>query len=338
MEKITLIIPVYNAERYLRSCLDSALAQSYENYEIVLVNDGSTDATREICQDYAARWHRIRFIDRAENRGLVYTWQEGVAHASGSYLAFLDSDDWVDSRYLESLASGIPEGADIVCCNYNRVYPDQMLLQTEGIAPGTYSREQLLNEVFPVLLNDGTYFGRGISPHRCGKLFRRELIAENMHFCHRKISYGEDLNIFFAAIQDCGRLKILDDRTGLYYYRQNQASIIHTYTKNMFSQIVLLRQKLLEIMEAKQCYDFSGQLSRDFWCQFVDYVKNETGSGELSRSAGEVCRNFAQLQKEVPWDHLRLKPADSVMMFCLRHHLYGMVSGWMKLYAALKKV
>lgn len=338
MEKISLIIPVYNAEAYLRDCLESAIRQSYHNYEVLVVDDGSTDRSYEICKEYRDRCSFLRILHRGENRGLVYTWQEGVRAASGDYIAFMDSDDWVDSQYLEQLASGISEGAQIVCCNYNKVFPDRVFLVTERVAPGAYSEEQLHTQVFPKLLNNGSYLSRGISPHRVGKLFCKHLLLDNLQYTDGRISYGEDLNVFFAAILDCRKLMILDDRKGLYYYRQNDASIIYTYKKRMFEQIALLRNKLLEIMEKKGNYDFTDQINADFWCLFLEYVKNEVRSGNYFRSAGEVCRCFENSRKEIPCQKLTMKSTDSVLMFCLQRRLRGLVYIWMRLYSFAKKI
>ena len=93
--------------------------------------------------------------------------------AGGEWIGFLDSDDWVDPDYIKSLASGIELGADIVCCNKVLEYGSHSIVQKERTASGYYSRDVLLKQVFPQMLNDGTYLGRRITPHRCGKLFKK---------------------------------------------------------------------------------------------------------------------------------------------------------------------
>ena len=334
---ISLIIPAYNAEKYIASCLDSAINQTYANYEIIVVNDGSTDRTLEICREYESRCSFLRVLHREENRGLVYSWQEGVDAASGDYIAFLDSDDWLDCRYLEALAAGIDGDCDLVCCNFKRVFRNHSILYTEKIRSGSYDKKQIIRDIYPVLLNDGTYLGRGLSPHRWGKLFRASLLRDNLIYSDGQIIFGEDLNIFFAVIMDCSKLVVLDDRQGLYCYRQNEASIIHTYKPNMFAQIDLLRIRLLKIMRTKKVYDFEDQINRDFWSLFVDYVKNATRAPDLATAFEDVCLNFEVSQKEVPWLELKLKPADKILIFCLQRKLFGVVSLWMRLYSFLKK-
>ncbi|MCI6434220.1 MAG: glycosyltransferase, partial [Clostridiales bacterium] len=104
-KEITLIIPVYNGEAHLRRCLDSAVSQSHQSYEILVIDDGSTDGSRAICEEYKARFPFLKVIHQEQNRGLMASWQHGVRLAEGDYIAFLDSDDWVDRQYLEVLAS-----------------------------------------------------------------------------------------------------------------------------------------------------------------------------------------------------------------------------------------
>lgn len=334
---ISLVIPAYNAEKYIARCLESAINQTYENYEIIVVNDGSTDQTLEICKMYENKCSFLRVLHRERNCGQTYSIQEGIFEAAGNYVTFMDSDDCLDSHYLEYLASGISVGAQIICCNCNKIYHNRVVLQKERIGQGIYDRDNLLKVIFPVLINDGTYLSRGISPHRCGKLFRRELLQNNLIFCDPGLRFGEDMNLTFAAMLDCNNLMILDDQEGLYQYYQNEGSMVHRYKKDMFEQIVLLRKKLLEIMDVKRVYDFKDQINRDFWSLFVDYVKNATKAANISAVCREVCLNFEVSQKEVPWLELKLKPADTILIFCLQRKLYGIVYLWMRLYSFLKK-
>ena len=336
-KEITLIIPVYNDESHIRQCLDSALAQTYPSYEMIVIDDGSADDSGKICEAYKARFDSMKVVHHERNQGLMASWQQGVRLAEGDYICFLDSDDWVDSHYLEELASGIAAGGEIVCCSHNRVYGSRMELHREGIPAGCYSRERMMREVYPVMLNDGTYLGRRLTPHRCGKLFRKELLLNNLRFCDDRISYGEDLNIFFPAVQDCRCLVVLEDRKGLYYYRQNEASIIHTYKKGMYQQICLLRERLLAAMEEKGIFDFSEQLNRDFWCLFMEHVKNETKAGHSFEKSGEVIRRYRQSLRSIPFWGLSMRFSDRLLTWCLRSNSRLPVYFWMKLYSWAKK-
>ena len=123
--KVSIVIPVYNVECYLRKCLDSVINQTYQNLEIIIVNDGSMDQSLEICREYEKKDSRVVFIDK-ENEGSGKTRNRGIAVATGEYIAFLDSDDWWDLRYVEKMVNAM-EGyqADLVVCDFVFVEEDE---------------------------------------------------------------------------------------------------------------------------------------------------------------------------------------------------------------------
>ena len=115
---ISVIVPIYNVENYLRQCLDSILEQTFHNLEILLVNDGSTDDSGQICQEYLKKDSRIRYFEK-ENGGLSDARNYGIERAQGEYLTFIDSDDWVTSTYIEELYIKLQHyNADISITNY----------------------------------------------------------------------------------------------------------------------------------------------------------------------------------------------------------------------------
>ena len=119
---VSIVIPVYNVERYLRMCLDSVMMQTYTNLEIVCINDGSPDGSGFILREYAAKDKRIKILE-IENQGLSGARNVGIANCKGDYLMFLDSDDWIDNNTVEEAMSGILEhNADIVLWNYVKEY------------------------------------------------------------------------------------------------------------------------------------------------------------------------------------------------------------------------
>lgn len=340
MKKISLIIPVYNMERYLRQCLDSAVCQTYPDYEIVVVDDGSTDASFGICREYQKLYGNIVFIHK-ENEGLAATWQRGLRECSGEYVTFLDSDDWVEPDYIERLASGIEKDADIVCCNKVLEYQSYRVLLREGIPAGTYLHREILRCVFPVMLNDGTYLGRRITAHRCGKLFRRELIENNLCYCDSAISFGEDLNIVFPALADCRVLVVLRDPKGLYHYRQNEQSILRSYKKNMFPQIDRLYEQLAKANSEKNVYDFLPQIQTDYLCLFFEYVKNETRCEDrIKDTVCRVLKNYRHFKKQIGQKtppFVKLKRTDRLLLDALEHDSFIKTVFWFELYRMTKR-
>lgn len=114
LETISIIIPIYDVESYLRKCLDSIMEQSFPYFELLLINDGSTDASAQICQEYVEKDDRIRYFEK-ENGGVSSARNFGIKHSRGEYITFIDSDDWVEPNYLEIFYKSIKEqDADIV--------------------------------------------------------------------------------------------------------------------------------------------------------------------------------------------------------------------------------
>ena len=122
MELVSVIVPVYNVEKYLKKCVDSILSQSYQNIEVILINDGSLDGSGEICEAYAKKDERIKYITQ-NNSGLGKTRNRGIEEASGKYLLFVDSDDYIENTMIEKLYHNITEShADVASCGIYNVY------------------------------------------------------------------------------------------------------------------------------------------------------------------------------------------------------------------------
>lgn len=120
-EKISVIVAVYNVEKYLKKCIDSILNQTYQNLEVILINDGSTDQSGDICNDYALKDSRVKVISR-ENRGIAFTRNEGLDTAKGDYITFVDSDDYIHPQMYEMMMKKLRDNnADVVVCDYLKI-------------------------------------------------------------------------------------------------------------------------------------------------------------------------------------------------------------------------
>ncbi|MDS2324719.1 glycosyltransferase [Streptococcus pneumoniae] len=155
-DKITVIVPVYNVENYLRKCLDSIISQTYKNIEIVVVNDGSTDASGEICKEFSEMDHRILYIEQ-ENAGISAARNTGLNNMSGNYVTFVDSDDWIELDYVETLYKKITEyQADIAVGNYYSFNESEGMFYFHISGDSYYDKVYLLSEKV-IYLNKGLY-------------------------------------------------------------------------------------------------------------------------------------------------------------------------------------
>lgn len=175
---LSVIIPVYNAESYLARCLDSLLAQTFANFEAILVDDGCTDGSAALCDGYAEKDKRFHCIHK-ENGGHTSARQAGLKQAAGTYVAFVDSDDWIAPDMYQTMCSAAENtGADMVCCNYIAVTPKRDIVCRSSFSGGLYEKRRLEEEVYPRMLYSGVYFTYGEAPNLWNKLFRRELLEK----------------------------------------------------------------------------------------------------------------------------------------------------------------
>ena len=336
--KVSLIIPMYNAADFLKKCLESAVNQTLLDYEVIVVDDGSLDESVQICKKYCQENSQIRLIQK-KHEGLMCTWIRGVQESSADYVAFMDADDWIEPNYLQKMFDAAKD-ADMVCCNCMREYEDYQVLQREKVQPGRYNKAAIEEQIFPILVNDGEYLERGVTPHRCAKLIRRSIIENNLRWCDKKIIFGEDFNIIFPVVQDCREIVILDDKRGLYHYRQNHKSILRKYKSNLFFQIRQLYTKLLEINKIKGGFDFSCQIQKDSLCLFLEYVKNEAN---LKKNYGVVSKQILKNYKIMKADFqkisnlsVHLKKTDLLLVFLLERGFRFGLCLWLVVYIMAK--
>lgn len=275
-KKISVIVPVYNVEKYLNRCVDSILAQRVKNLEIILVDDGSTDGSGAICDSYAAKDDRVRVCHK-ENGGLTSAWKRGVELATGEYVGFVDSDDWIDpDMYERLLESALREEADVTVCGLVFDFEDSKIPKREEISnfkKEVYDRKDL-EEIFPILINDGYFFGRTWQPSRVTKLFRMELLQANLRYCDERVALGEDMQLTFPVLLDTQKLCVVQDFYP-YHYWINESSLTGKYDKAYMAKVKLLAKRLKAISDEKGIYDFGPQICNDFLSMVVLAVKNE---------------------------------------------------------------
>ena len=261
---ISIIVPVYNVELYLNTCLDSIRAQTYRNFEVVLVDDGSTDSCGKICDEYSNRDDRFKVIHK-KNGGLMSAWKKGLEYAKANLIMFVDSDDWVEKNTLEIFYNEyLKTKAEVICCSFFHSFKNKDIPDDHTVKPGFYNKKRIENEIFPVLINDGKPLSRGVRICRWAKLINKELLVNNLFWTDDRITIGEDLNIMFPIILETSSIDILSEQY-LYHYRSNDESIMKKVSPEMFSKVELLYEKEMQIANFyKKIYDFTNQITMDF--------------------------------------------------------------------------
>lgn len=338
--KITVIMPVYNTISYIREAIDSVRQQTYQNLEILLVDDGSTDGSSEVCDAYAKEDARIRVLHQ-KNRGLTAAWKRGVEEAGGEYVGFVDSDDWIAEDMYETMYEAADlEAADIVCCGIHHVFEGNTHKPWDDVMKlprSVYTAQQLQKELFPILINDGSFMGRGLQPNRVSKLVRRSLILARMHLCGDSVTVGEDYQFSFSIFPEAKKVVILKDYIP-YYYRVNQSSMTGGYDRTYLDKIKIMRRQMEAISDQMGVYDFSGQIRNDFLCLCVLHVKGEivrnkkAGYAENKENMKRICQDEAVREALTSYNMPRLTMAERCFLFFLKHHWYWAVYAAVRIY------
>ena len=231
---ISVIIPVYRVEAYLPQCLDSVLGQTYEDLEVLCVDDGSPDGSGAILDAYAARDARVR-VFHTENRGVSEARNLALETAAGAYLAFVDSDDWLEPEMLETLQETIlKEDADAAICGQIEEYPDRSVPLKE---PAAIYRD---GEALEALLK------RRISTVLTNKLWRKELF-EGIRFPAGRAF--EDVEAGAGLLARCR--KVASVETCLYHYRMREGSVYHSHSaRNLAECWMAYRNRYEDLREA----------------------------------------------------------------------------------------
>ncbi len=279
---VSVIVPVYNAKKYLVKCLDSIINQTLKNIEIIIIDDGSSDGSSEICLEYAAKDKRIIYFKK-ENEGLAAARQDGIERASGEYIGFVDSDDWLELNMYERMYNeALKETADIVFCNcfFNDSETDRIHLE-----PGVYDRKGIQEKILPRSLS-------GISPKgsnsvirwsNCLRIYKLALIKENGISFGRNFRRSQDLQLTFETTLHAQKYVSLNNEY-LYHNRtaENAGSLSRGYTKNYWTLIRPLIDVLYKDVEKYKEQDLINQMHLCAFFFAASGVKNEYESKAVS--------------------------------------------------------
>lgn len=241
---LSIIVLAYQVESYLQQCLTSLITQTFSDFEIILIDDGSQDDTAAICDDFAAQDARICVIHQA-NGGIVRARKTGMAHAKGFYLATVDGDDWIEPDMFAILCASAQETkADIVQCNALGNYPRRRVrLEVAGLQAGFYRGAEYRLKIGEPLMGESLVGSRLFFNSLCNKIIRRELLVEALAGMDDRCVFGEDAacSLFCAAWADS---MVHIDRC-LYHYRQRPDSATHSFDPQVYERILILRDFML---------------------------------------------------------------------------------------------
>jgi glycosyltransferase involved in cell wall biosynthesis len=293
--KISIVVPIYNAEKYLPQCLDSVIGQTLGEIQIILVNDGSTDSSGRICQQYAKNDARIAYIEKS-NGGLASARRAGLEISTGQYVGFVDSDDWIELKMYEKMYTVAEEhSADIVLCD--SIF-NESKNRSANLTPGNYSRERIETEIFPhVLASFGTKGDNDrIRWSNCVRLYRKSLIDEHEINFDDRFRRCQDLPFTFECTIHANGFYYLGDEY-LYHNRPVVDSLSIGYTDQMWELLKPLMRYLDDIVKSFAIYDFSSQMTLRAFMFAMNCIENEAkpnnkrGVAKRLRAVREIMRD-----------------------------------------------
>lgn len=246
---VSIIIPIYNSEIFLDKCIQSVLNQSYKNIEIILVNDGSIDSSKEICDNYSSIDNRIKAIHK-NNGGLVSSRKAGLKASTGDYILYIDGDDWIELNLIENyINQALKHNADVVLSSHIINLEGREDILMNSLPSGVYDKDKLNLMIYPKMLYTGKFSQFGIFSYSWGKLYKREVLFKNQLSVDESITIGEDALCLYPTLLDSDVLVILEQP--YYHYRQRADSLIKTLRKIEISKMQKVYDDLKNIFSDK---------------------------------------------------------------------------------------
>ena len=298
--RFSIIVPIYNVEQYIRKCLDSIINQSYENIEIILVDDGSPDLCPKICDEYSAKDERIKVIHK-KNEGLIAARKSGVEIATGDYISFVDGDDWIEKDMYSKVNDSISAyNSDICITQFFYAYEDHNEFSNYDLNKEYYSKEDIELYLYPKMIYSGNYYSFGIYPNCWSKVFKSNLVKNNLFNSDNCIRIGEDASFVYSAIIDSQSISFVN--LPLYNYRINPKSMTKSYDKELVKTFYLPYLCIKNKSELKNV-DISEQLSMYLLYLSNFAVRNETiryiNEKNISKKRLEYILNNEYLIREI---------------------------------------
>ena len=271
--KVSIIVPIFNKEKYLPKCLDTITHQTLKEIEIILVDDGSTDDSKRICDEFLSD-SRIQYYYQ-KNEGLASARQTGMDHSHGEYIGFIDGDDWIELNMFEKMYAVAKEyDVDVVYCN-RRDNEDGPLASKE-IPSGLYNRKEILADILPKSLAYVGKYGnkQSISWSNCRRIFRKKLLDDNGIRFDKRFRRSQDLMLTYEAMLCAQRFYHLGDDY-FYHTRIVEDSLSRGYTKNMWNLYVPLIERLYKDTEDFTEADLMPEMHLRAFYFVTDCIENE---------------------------------------------------------------
>lgn len=265
---ISIIVPIYNIEQYLTQCIESIMNQTYQDLDIVLVDDGSTDSSPMICDEFAKKDSRIRVIHK-KNEGLVRARKTGIQAAYGEYIAYVDGDDWIELDMISTLYNlMIEQNVDVVMCGMFEDTGDVCKEVNQDFHEGRYDKTALIQEIYPSMIVGEDFFDWKILPAVWNKIYKKEIVIPYQMQVDDGLRMGEDAACIYPLLLNVESIYIMNKCK--YHYRQTPNTMvkcIQSYDKER-EQFALLYRSVCHCFEK---YEYIYDLRKQ-WLKYVVFL------------------------------------------------------------------
>ena len=311
--QISIIIPVYNVEKYLDRCMESVVSQTLKNIEIILVDDGSPDNCPRLCDEWGRKDSRIKVIHK-KNEGLGLARNTGMQEATGEFIAFIDSDDYVELDMYEKLyTKATASNADIVYCGYKQGLPNGSYIDKAD-----FGEEKTFDNKAEIEHHSIRYFypldGGLMMISVWHSIYKREVIKTE--FYSERVVVSEDLHFQLSAILNSRKIVYIPD--SLYYYCYNGESLSHTFKISKFYGFQQLMKLLLGLYPGKERYVY-----KFYFNSTTSIIRQMLGIKELIGK--EKRKNLKEIYSNPIW--CEIKKGTDKTMYPKYHKLHYMLMG-----------
>lgn len=304
--KISIIIPVYKAEKYIHECIDSILAQTLTEFELILINDGSPDKSGDICDKYAEKDNRIKVIHK-KNEGPSIARNIGINIAKGKYIGFVDSDDVISNDMYEKMYNNIiNNNSDIVICGYSEINisKDKTTNLTNPLNGKNFIEGRAIRKEFEELISKNTILGYA---SLWNKLYCKKFIVKNNILINEKLKIAEDLCFNIEAILKAEKISSVNE--ALYSYRKINENSITNSSRDIFYEGLNASKEILKTLEKnKICYDIYNKCEK--------YENSKIIMTYANRINGIIKSNLSIIQK---YNEIKSKVNEKYYIDCLKN-------------------
>lgn len=312
---ISVIVPIYKVEPYLKKCIDSLINQTYRNIEIILVDDGSPDSCPQICDDYREKYHNVKVVHK-ENGGLVSARKAGILASCGDYISHVDGDDFVETTHFEIIKKSIEKNnADIVMTDYSTIVNNSKEVYEQPIK-FDYITNDGIKSIAETMMSVTPFFTFGIFPSIWTKCVRRELALKYQLSIPDTIVMGEDAAFTFPCLLEA--TSVCHIKENGYIYRINPSSITNSYDSKLQIKVIALFDYLCKYFDKSSA-------------QFLDYI-NFLSIRVLSNEIignGDIKASIMKLEDYLSYDLVRIASEtgkmpfkDKVLFYCVKKRIY----------------